>query len=101
MYLNFQDIISPKTLVVHLMIGIICITATLVFDESESAGRVSTQRALEAATVPRLEDIQSACSASWSRNVTAHKASIAKGGLELKAAEAMRRPQDGDGDGKT
>lgn len=65
----------------HLMIGIICITATLVFDESESAGRVSMHMTFAAATVPCLGDIQSACSASWSGDVAAHKASIAKGVL--------------------
>lgn len=96
-YLNFQDIISPQTLVVHLMIGIVCITATLVFDESESADRVSIHRALESAIVPCVGDIQSTCSASWRGNVAAHKASIAKGVLELEAAEAGRRPQDGYG----
>lgn len=79
------------------MIGIICITATLVFDESESAGCVSMRINFEAATAPCLRDIQSACSASWSGNVAAHKASIAKRVLELGAAEAMRRRQDGDG----
>lgn len=73
------------------MIGIICITATLIFDESESAGCVSIHRAFKIATVPCLGDVQSACSASWSRNVTAHKASIAKGVLDLGAAEAMRQ----------
>lgn len=34
-YLNLQNIITIKTLVVHLMIGIICITATLILYESE------------------------------------------------------------------
>ena len=65
------------------MIGVICITATLVFDESESADRVSMQRSSETAIAPCLGDIQSACSASWSGNVASHKASIAKGELEL------------------
>ena len=49
MYLNFQDIISPYTLVMHLVIGIICITATLVFNESKSICRMSRHRSLEAA----------------------------------------------------
>ncbi len=77
------------------MIGIICITATLVFDESESAGGVSMHNTSKAAKASCLRDIQSACSASWSGNVAAHKTSVAIAVLEFGPAEAMRRRQDG------
>ena len=79
------------------MIGIICITSTLIFDESESADRVSMHRSCKIATAPCLGDVQSACSASWGGNVAAHKASIAKGVLDLEAAQAMRQAQEEDG----
>lgn len=79
------------------MIGIICITATLVFDERKSADRVSMHRTLDAATAPCLGYTQSARSASWSGNVAAHKSPIAKGMSGLRAAEATGRRQDGDG----
>jgi hypothetical protein len=39
-YLNLQQVITSDALVVHLMIGIICITATLVLYESESRRNV-------------------------------------------------------------
>ena len=83
------------------MIGIICITSTLILDESESADRVSMHRSCKIGTAPCLGDVQSACSASWGGNVAAHKASIAKGVLDLGAAEAMRQAQAQDEDGKT
>jgi hypothetical protein len=36
-YLNLQKIITANALVVHLMIGIISITATLIFNKGEAA----------------------------------------------------------------
>ena len=92
-YLNFQDIVAPKTLVVHLVIGIICVAPTLIFDESEPDGRVSPSAFYKVETAPSLSNLQSACSASWSRNVASHKASVAKGLLERWSAEVMRRLQ--------
>ena len=77
------------------MICIICITAALVFDESETAGGVSMNITSKAATASCLGDIQSACSASWSGNVAAHKTSVATSVLDFGPAEAMRRRQDG------
>lgn len=32
-YFDLQDIVSPKALVVHLMVSIVCITATLIFNK--------------------------------------------------------------------
>jgi len=37
--LDLQDVISAETLVMHLMIGIVSVTATLVLDKSEEATR--------------------------------------------------------------
>jgi hypothetical protein len=31
-YLNFQEVVTPDALVVHLMVGIIRVTAALIFD---------------------------------------------------------------------
>lgn len=78
------------------MIGIISITATLVFDESETAGHVSMHRTFEAATALCLGNVQSACSASGSGNVTAHKASVAEDVLEQGSADATTWQQDRD-----
>ena len=66
----------------HLVIGIICITATLIFNESKSVYRMSMHRTLEAARESFHGYVQSACSASWCGNVTAHKAPIAEDVLE-------------------
>jgi hypothetical protein len=35
-YLNFQEIITPDALVVHLMVGIIRVTAAFIFDKGEA-----------------------------------------------------------------
>jgi hypothetical protein len=43
-YLNLQEIIAANTLVVHLMVGIICITTTLVLDERKSTFGVNDIR---------------------------------------------------------
>lgn len=101
MYLNLQDIISPYTLVMHLVIGIICIATTLVFNKGKSADRVSMLLTFVVERVPFLGNVQSACSASWSGNVTAHKASIAEDVLERGWAGTTGWQQDGDGDGET
>ncbi len=39
-YLNFQEIIPANTLVVHLMVGIVGITAAFVLNKSEPGERV-------------------------------------------------------------
>ena len=40
-YFNLQDIVSPKALVVHLMVRIVCITATLILNKGKSICYVS------------------------------------------------------------
>ena len=48
-YFDLQDIVSPKALVVHLMVRIVCITTTLIFNKGESmccvSGFIASQRA--------------------------------------------------------
>lgn len=53
-YLNLQDVVATDGLVVHLMVGVVSVPATLVLDKSE----------------------QSAGSAAGSRNVTADKTAV-------------------------
>ena len=36
-YFDLQDIVSSETLVMHLMIGIVCITSRLILHKSKSA----------------------------------------------------------------
>lgn len=36
-HLDFQKVVPTNTLVVHLMVGIICVTTALILNESESA----------------------------------------------------------------
>ena len=43
-YLDFQDVITTKTLVVHLMISIVCIATALILDEGK-AGRCMSMEA--------------------------------------------------------
>lgn len=37
-YLNLQQVVSPNSLVVHLMIGIIGIATAFVFDKGKAVG---------------------------------------------------------------
>src|SRR5271156_6152820 len=39
-YLNLQQIVAANALIVHLMVGIICVTTAFVFDEGETADTV-------------------------------------------------------------
>jgi hypothetical protein len=43
-YLDLQKIISTNALVVHLMVGIICITTAFIFDEGKSTSCVNDIR---------------------------------------------------------
>lgn len=40
-YLNLQNVVWCKTLVVHLMVGVICITTALILDKGKAADDVS------------------------------------------------------------
>ena len=40
-YFDLQDIVSPKALVVHLMVRVVCITTTLIFNKSKSSCYIS------------------------------------------------------------
>lgn len=40
-YLDLEQVISANTLVVHLVVSIICIAATLVFNERKASGQIS------------------------------------------------------------
>jgi hypothetical protein len=69
-YLDLQQVIAADTLVVHLMVGIICVATALVLDK---------RKAVEISTYsPRRlrQHLQSARSRAWSRDVAADEASI-------------------------
>ncbi len=58
------------------MIGVICITATLILDKGKPTCRVSEHASLEHQGCPESANSQSTGSTSWSWNVATHKASI-------------------------
>jgi hypothetical protein len=70
-YLDLQQIIPSNSLVVHFMVGIICITTALILDESKAA--------LLSAEEDHKVDwkvIQSAAGGSRSWNIASDEASV-------------------------
>jgi hypothetical protein len=73
-YLDLQEIIPTNTLVMHLMVGIICISAALIFNECKST-YVSTILELTPMLLEKYSQTTGSSSRSW--DVAADKAAIA------------------------
>lgn len=72
-YLDLQEIVTPDTLVVHFMVGIICVATALVLNEGKP------ERSSEAdKSVVSCQNIQAARRSAWCRNVAADEATIAR-----------------------
>jgi len=52
-YLDLQQIISPETLIMHLMVGIICVTSTLIFHKGKPTYRVNGRCIVVTSRMPR------------------------------------------------
>ena len=76
-YLNLQHIVSPKTLVMHLMICIIGITTALILHKGKAIFSLINTAPSRYLGCQQSANSQSTCRTSWSRNITTHKASIA------------------------
>ena len=72
-YLNLQHVVTTDTLIVHLMVGIICITAMFVLNESKPTSSVNDIRV---ATNGIGINSQTTGSSSRSWNVTTDKTTI-------------------------
>lgn len=69
-YLDLQDIVTADSLVMHLVVGIVRVSARFILDKGEAGGPVSQVRA------SMNESLQSAGGGARGRNVAADQATI-------------------------
>ena len=89
-YLNLQDIVSTDALVMHFVVGIVSITAALVFHKGKAI-EMSTEKT----DGRRMIHLQSAGSSPRSRNVASDQTTIVLELIgEITSTSAMTKARD-------
>lgn len=91
-YLDLQDLITPETLVMHLIVGIVSIATILILNEGEPRMLRSASPISKGSSSCNAESLQSAGSAARSRDITSHKATIANRDQSQQSYHSLNFP---------